>query len=356
MTPNANVPDILAASSSQPVPSSSSSGIAADASHHQAAGSSTGPRDVNLEESDSDRDGDGSAGLLEEHEASADRECDPSKCLFCNEASSDIDSNVDHMRRAHGFIIPEKNRLVVEIETLLAYFHLVIFGYFECLYCGSQRHTAEAAQQHMVGKGHCKFDLYDEDSEFRDFYDFSSDHEGSDDEVGDDCEDGRDIEEEADGAKGAGPSKFGQLDGATLRLPSGKLLSHRQSRETRPYHRKPRPKSEATPQVQPDKATTPLEPEPAPDSHLDSTAKTLTRAQRREASFATRQLVCLSTKDRQSLIHLPMSQQLTMLAVRNAQIAKARRAERAMQSRVETRGNKNLMKHFVNDVPGRLNG
>ncbi|KAJ3534725.1 hypothetical protein NM208_g7423 [Fusarium decemcellulare] len=115
------------------------------------------------------------------------------------------------MRRAHSFVIAEKNRLVVEIETLLAYFHLAIFGYFECLYRGSQRHTAEAAQQHMVGKSHFKFDL--------------SDHEGSDDEVGDDGEDGRDIEEEADGAKGAGPSKFGQLDGATLRLPSGKLLS-----------------------------------------------------------------------------------------------------------------------------------
>ncbi|KAF4462075.1 c2h2 finger domain containing [Fusarium albosuccineum] len=271
--------------------------------HHQAAGSSTGSRDVNLEESDSDRDGDGGAGLLEEHEASADRECDLSKCHLCNEASSDVDSNVDHMRRAHSFVIPEKNRRVVEIETLLAYFHL--------------RHTAEAAQQHMVGKSHFKFDL---------------------------------SEEEADGAKGAGPSKFGQLDGATLGLPSGKLLS----RETRPYYRKPRTKSKATPQVQPNKATTSLK--PAPDSNLDSTAKTLTRAQRREASFATRQLVCLRTKDRQSLIHLPMSQQLTMLAVQYAQIAKARRARRATQSRVETRGNKNLMKHFVNDVPGRLNG
>ncbi|KAJ3531378.1 hypothetical protein NM208_g8905 [Fusarium decemcellulare] len=70
-----------------------------------------------------------------------------------------VDSNVDHMRRAHSFVIAEKNRLVVEIETLLAYFHLAIFGYFECLYRGSQRHTAEAAQQHMVGKSHFKFDL-----------------------------------------------------------------------------------------------------------------------------------------------------------------------------------------------------
>ncbi|KAM5347163.1 hypothetical protein ACJ41O_010168 [Fusarium nematophilum] len=149
----------------------------------------------------------------------------------------------------------------------------------------------------MVSKGHCKFDLYDEDSEFRDFYDFSSDDKGGDDEVGDDSKDGQDLEEEADGAKGAGPSKFSQVDGSTLRLP-------------------------------------------------------------REESFATRQLVCLSAKDRHSLIHLPLSQQLAMLAVRNAQIAKARRAEgaeRAMLSRVETRGNKNLMKHFVNDVPRRLN-
>ncbi|KAM0424899.1 hypothetical protein ACHAPT_009955 [Fusarium lateritium] len=339
--PNSNAPDMLAAFSSQPMPSSP--GIATNTSNHQTTWSSTSSLDMNLEESDMDRDADGGVGLLEEHKIPADRECDPSKCLFCNEANSDVDRNVNHMRRAHGFVIPEKNRLVVEIKTLVDYFHLVIFGYFECLHCGSQRHTPEAAQQHMVDKGHCKFDLYNEDSEFRDFYEFSSYTDGSDDEVSNDGEDGQDIEEEADGAKGAELSKYGQLEGTkvtrpfkfgqfqgpTLRLPSGKLLSHRQSREMRPCHRKPRTKSEATPQVQ-------------AGSNLVSNAEILTRAERREDSFAARQLVCLSAKDRHSLKRLPMWQQLKMLAVRKKQIAKAMRLERLVRSRLETRGNKHV--------------
>ena len=210
MAANAAFSDILAAPS-RPLPPSLSVGIAADGLNHQTAGSSTGSRHVNLEEPDRDLDEDSGADLLEEYEASADRECVPSKCLFCNQDNSDIASNVGHMRRAHGFVIPEEDRLVVEIETLIAYFHLVIFGYCECLYCGSQRHTGEGAQQHMIGKGHCKFDLYNEDSEFRDFYDFGSYDEGDDVEVGSDSEDGQALEEEADGAKGAGSSKLTQV-------------------------------------------------------------------------------------------------------------------------------------------------
>ncbi|KAF7553681.1 hypothetical protein G7Z17_g3459 [Cylindrodendrum hubeiense] len=352
MDSDGNISSILAASLSQPVPSPLS---------HDAGQFSAGFHCVNPEDPDSDRDEDVGTGLDEEHEPSVDRECDPTQCLFCNQVNSDVHSNVAHMRQAHGFVIPEINRLVVAIETLLAYFHLVIFGYFECLYCGSQRRTAEAAQHHMSGKGHCKFDLYNEDSEFRDFYDFGSDLEGGD-EVGDVSEDDQAVGEAVhdDDAKGAGPSgkraepKFVQPDNTTLRLASGKLLSHRQSVMTRPSHRKPRTGLEPTPHVQLDDVSNPVE--PAPDSELDSTAGALTRAQRREASFTTRQLMHLRAEDRRSLLHLPMSQQRAILAVQKSQVAKARRAEMAMQNRVATLGNKTLMKHFVSDVPGRKNG
>ncbi len=45
-------------------------------------------------------------------------------------------------------------------------------------------HTAnsvEAVQQHMLGKGHCRFDIEDDESEYRDFYDFGSAAEAEED-------------------------------------------------------------------------------------------------------------------------------------------------------------------------------
>jgi pre-60S factor REI1 len=105
--------------------------------------------------------------------------------LFCNHINSSLDDNLTHMLKMHGLFIPDKDRLVLDAETLIAYFHLIIFGYLECLYCGTQRNSAEAAQQHMIGKAHCKFDISSEDSEFRHFYDFDSSHE--DDEVEEDA-------------------------------------------------------------------------------------------------------------------------------------------------------------------------
>ncbi len=50
------------------------------------------------------------------------------------------------MGKFHGLSIPDKSRLVVDVETFLAYIHLIVFGYFECLYCGVQRRTAEVGE------------------------------------------------------------------------------------------------------------------------------------------------------------------------------------------------------------------
>jgi len=51
-----------------------------------------------------------------------------------------------------------------------------------------------------------------------------------------------------------------------------------------------------------------------------------------------------------------MPQQRALLATQKKQVEKAKKAERRYQSRVEGMGNKSLMKHFVPDTPGRLNG
>lgn len=96
----------------------------------------------------------------------------PGQCLLCPVFSSNFTDSVMHMQKSHGLFIPDRKHLVVDIETLFEYLHLVIFGYRECIQCGKSKATVQAIQQHMTGKGHCKFDISEPDSEFADFYDF----------------------------------------------------------------------------------------------------------------------------------------------------------------------------------------
>ena len=58
------------------------------------------------------------------------------------------------MQKSHGLFIPHHQHLAVDLETLFRYLHLVIFGYRECIQCGTERATIQAVQQHMIGKGH----------------------------------------------------------------------------------------------------------------------------------------------------------------------------------------------------------
>jgi C2H2 type zinc-finger (2 copies) len=62
---------------------------------------------------------------------------DPAECLFYNYINSSLDDNLAYMLRMHGLFISDENRLMLDVETLIAYCHLIIFGYFECLYCGT---------------------------------------------------------------------------------------------------------------------------------------------------------------------------------------------------------------------------
>lgn len=141
----------------------------------------------------------------------------PAQCLFCNQQSTNLSENISHMQKRHGLFIPSPESLIVEIETLLKYFHFVINEYTECLYCGSIRNTPQAAQQHMTGKGHCRIDIAKEDSEFRDFYDLGSSSDSED-----------------DGSVGkAKANRFVELDKKTRRLESGKILFHRNANKPR---------------------------------------------------------------------------------------------------------------------------
>ncbi|KAF9875136.1 TRI15 [Colletotrichum karsti] len=161
----------------------------------------------------------------------------PGQCLFCPKDSPDFADSVVHMQKSHGLFIPQKQHLIVDLETLFQYLHLVIFQYRECIQCGTQRATVQAVQQHMTGKGHCKFDISDPDSEFAEFYDFAELDEDAesgdeDDEYNKDDED-KNLEETTTSSR----RQPLVADEDSMRLPSGRVISKRWS--TRLWMKKP---------------------------------------------------------------------------------------------------------------------
>ncbi|KAK1658170.1 C2H2 type zinc-finger-domain-containing protein [Colletotrichum godetiae] len=273
----------------------------------------------------------------------------PEECLFCTTTSDSLDDNIAHMHKAHGMFIPDKEKLIVDVETLVKYLHLVIFRYRECLQCGTQRRTAAAVQQHMLGKGHCRFDVTAEDSEFRDFYKQPS-------------EDVKNTREEGDARKAVADALE---EGGSIRLPSGKQLSHRSA----PGPSRPRTKIGANNDtatsdnliqersgssgINESEASFQLTTPSGPGGKFDT--KVLTRAEKRDVVFET-QLSRLSINDRSALAHLSSAEQRSVLLTRQKQLDKAEKAARRLQTRLEMKANKTGQGNFVNDVPGRKNG
>ncbi|KAM3485851.1 hypothetical protein MY8738_000871 [Beauveria namnaoensis] len=91
---------------------------------------------------------------------------DPHQCLFCSTRSTSLHDSLQHMTRTHSFTIPYQEYLTVNVETVVAYMHLVIHGYRECIQCGCRRRTVEGIQHHMAAKGHCRFDIAADMEEF----------------------------------------------------------------------------------------------------------------------------------------------------------------------------------------------
>lgn len=304
----------------------------------------------------------------------------PEQCLFCNMASPDLDTNISHMHKNHGLFIPVDIedgflRLAVDLETLMRYLHLVIFGYHECLHCHIQKQTAQAVQQHMMGKGHCRVDLDGEESEFRDFYEEAGVVSGSNESDLDEEEASHssDNNEETGEASGDQPSRrklSTKLDGTSLSLSSGKVISHRSAPPPR-HHRRPLAETKSlfahrgADHTEPKLASTSDDmrtmPEPSGDdqtSPADTTQSNtaLTRAQRRaetnNRSTLSLALSKLSVNDRAALTHLPAAEQRAIVLTQFKQQDKARQYERRYKSKMDRKNNSLLMKHFVSDVPG----
>jgi len=186
--------------------------------------------------------------------ASAKRIDPRTTCIFClQHPFASLDESLEHMQRAHGLYVPEREYLT-DLPGLMLYLaDKVAVGHL-CLMCNGRGRgfaTAEAARKHMLDKSHCKI-AYEQDDdvmELSDFYDFTSSYpdaeweDASGSEIGSDDEmvDGDADEEESDLPKSNG-IRYGDSE-MELVLPSGKSLGHRSMR--RHYNQNLRPSNDA---------------------------------------------------------------------------------------------------------------
>ena len=290
----------------------------------------------------------------------------PTQCLFCSTTSPDFESNLSHMNKRHSLFIPaaidnEALTLAVDLETLVRYMHLVISTYNECLLCHTQRQSAHAVRQHMTGKGHCRIDLEDGGSEFRDFYESAS-GVGNEDEGGSSGEETLGGSEDEAEAVSAGGEPLRLREGGLL-LASGKLLSHRSA--PAPKHHRPLSETQkttrrgalasasSTPASQPSEdGTGPSPTDSTPDTTTTTPAadngRALTRLERRaEASGKSALAIAMSRmslNDRAALAHLPAAEQRAVVLRQFKQQDRARHEARRFWSKVELRGNKTAKK------------
>jgi len=257
--------------------------------------------------------------------SSIGHEFSKAQCLFCDQISLDSEQNLEHMSKSHGLYIATTN-LSVDIETLLAYFHLVISTDHECLYCATQRNTRLAVQQHMIAKGHCKYDLTAKDSEFREFYDLSllkAEEQLQRNLIATRFSDLREAATHSKSSRSRS-SKHGNEQHVNLTCSPSKQASTSPSRSIKPQN---------------DNDTS------SDDTSSDDTERSadllceLSIREQKRSYTLNNQLSQLRAEDRRSLMHLPVSQQITLLATHHKQLENVRRSEQTQREKLESAGN-----------------
>ncbi|KAK2607204.1 hypothetical protein N8I77_005902 [Diaporthe amygdali] len=275
----------------------------------------------------------------------------PGQCLFCPNPSTSFDESVSHMRKSHGLFIPHQQHLAVDLETLFRYLHLVIFGYRECLQCGTERATVQAVQQHMTGKGHCRFDTSEEGSEFAEFYDFSE----PEDVAGSESEGDGEGDESSQKETVTSPSRKPQpVDQDSIRLPSGRIISRQSSAQVAPSFTQLRRRTRTYASRLEYSLVDPEDDEGSsskePGSDVPET-RVLSKREKREKEIVTNRLTSMSANDRNSLIHLPASQQRSIIAAQLRHAGKVQKEERRRQGKIDRKGNKNLYAYWHTETP-----
>ncbi|KAI1118380.1 C2H2 type zinc-finger-domain-containing protein [Nemania sp. NC0429] len=292
----------------------------------------------------------------------------PGQCLFCPSLSPTFGDSVIHMQKSHGLFVPHQRNLIVDLETLFNYLHLVIFGYRECIQCGTRRTTVQAVQQHMAGKGHCRFDMAEQGSEFSEFYDFSEpeddDAESDIEGEGDDEDEGDETSKEEETAAAAGSSRKPLLaDEDSIRLPSGRIISRQSSAQAGPSSLTQSRRRTRAPASQLEYSV--VEPgggedaegaekgpgKEEPGSDMTPETRVLSKREKRERATATYQLANMSASDRSSLMHLPASQQRAILLAQHRHAEKVQKEEKRRQGKIDRKGNKNLYAYWHTETP-----
>ncbi|KAK8034112.1 C2H2 zinc finger transcription factor [Apiospora rasikravindrae] len=277
----------------------------------------------------------------------------PGQCLFCPTSSPSFSGSVAHMQTSHGLFVPYQGSLIVDLETLFKYLHLVISEYRECIHCGTTRATVQAVQQHMTGKGHCRLDV-SQDSEFAEFYDFSDSEEEEEEE---DAEE--EHQEESSATASSSHLKPTLANEDSIRLPSGRIISRQSSPGQTGYsftqHFRRRTRKPLTSQLEYSRAdseeTEKGEGSDSETDHDTSNTKALSKREKRERAAVTYQLASMSASDRNTLIHLPASEQRSLLATQLRHQDKVQKEEKRRRTKVDRKGNKNLYAYWHTETP-----
>lgn len=261
------------------------------------------------------------------------------------------------MQKSHGLFLPHQKHQVVDLETIFGYLHLIIFGYRGCIHCGTERSTVQAVQQHMTAKGHCKFAASDQDSEFADFYNFSG--QGDDDAEGD-TEGDEDEESPKDTATSSRTHRKPLLaDEDSICLPSGKIISKKSSTPAVPSLNQLRRRTQRTlvsrlehslEEADGDEEGQKRSIKEELDPDVRDT-RLLSKKEKREKATVTYQMTNMRANDRESLMHLPVSEQRSILAAQNRHMEKVQKEERRGRSKVDRKGNKNLYAYWATETP-----
>jgi len=87
-------------------------------------------------------------------------------CFFSGQGFNDIETNLAHMEKSYGFVIPQKSKCT-DLPGLMAYLARKVNG---CLSLFDNRvfDSLTAARMHMIDTGRCRIQL---DEEYAEFYD-----------------------------------------------------------------------------------------------------------------------------------------------------------------------------------------
>ncbi|KAG2189423.1 hypothetical protein INT44_004565 [Umbelopsis vinacea] len=138
-------------------------------------------------------------------------------CLFCRHHALEMDDNLKHMEKAHGFFLPDPDYLK-DASGFLQHLTNKLVQEHLCLYCngrGREYRSLEAVRAHMLDSGHCKvsFETVGDLEEVIEFYDYDLSVIESD----------MDVDESTKTKSG----QLAEIVETELVLPSGTRIGHR---------------------------------------------------------------------------------------------------------------------------------